>query len=91
MQYSTPANGTLYVKVRLRKSPYANKVIALRLTANFYSDFKYNDVLLLREISPKVTAAQLYAVIALMQRDAHAANICIDLPPAVAKQLKKEG
>ena len=91
MQYSTPANGTLYVKARLRKSPYANKVVALGLTANFYEDFKHNDVLFMREISHKVTREQLYAVIASMQKDAHAANICVNMPQAVAKQLKPEG
>ena len=88
MQYSVPANGTLYVKVRLRKSPYANKVIALRLTSNFYEDFKHNDILLLREISPQITKAQLYAVAASMQKDAHAANICVNMPLAVSKLLK---
>jgi hypothetical protein len=88
MQYSVPANGTLYVKVHLRKSPYANKVIALRLTANFYEDFKHNEVLLLRETSPQTTKAQLYAVIASMQKDAHAANICVNMPPTVSKLLK---
>lgn len=88
MQYSTPANGTLYVKARLRKSPYANKVVALRLTANFYADFKHNDVLLLREISPNITTAQLQSVVAQMQKDAHAAKTCVDMPRAVAKQLR---
>ena len=88
MQYSVPANGTLYVKVRLRKSPYANKVIALRLTANFYEDFKHNDVQLMRETSPNITRAQLYVVIASMQKDTHAANICVNMPLGVSKLFK---
>lgn len=87
MQYSTPANGTLYIKARLRKSPYANKVVALRLTANFYADFKHNDVLLMREVAPNINTEQLYVVIAQMQKDAHAATTRLDLPRAVVKQL----
>ena len=72
MQYSTPANGTLYINVRLRKSPYANKVVALRLTANFYADFKHNDVLLMREINPNCNLSQINAIVANMQKDVHA-------------------
>jgi hypothetical protein len=87
MQYSTPANGTLYINVRLRKSPYANKVVALRLTANFYQDFKHNDVLLMREISPTCNLQQLQAVVANMQKDAHASRVCVNMPPAVAKRF----
>lgn len=89
MQYSTPATSTLYVNVRLRKSPYANKVVALRLTANFYEDFKHNDVLFMRELAPTCKLAQLNAVIASLQKDAHAANVRVNIPQAVAKLFKE--
>ena len=87
MQYVTAPVSTLFVKARLRKSPYANKVVALRITANFYEDFKHNDVLFMREINPNCTALQLQAVIAQLKKDANAANICINMPPAVLKRL----
>lgn len=87
MHYTSAPISTLYIKARLRKSPYSNKVIALRLTANFYEDFKHNDVLLMREIAPSCNAMQLQAVVAQMQKDAHAADISVNMPKAVLKQL----
>lgn len=90
MQYSTAPVSTLYINVRFRKSPYSNKIIALRLTANFYEDFKHNNVLLMREINPDCNLIQLNAVINSMQKDAHAASVFVNMPNSVANLFKNQ-
>lgn len=87
MQYATAPVSTLFVKARLRKSPYSNKLVALRITANFYEDFKHNDVLFMREINPNCTALQLQAVFAQLKKEANAANISVNIAPAIAKKF----
>jgi hypothetical protein len=84
-----PAASKLYFKVRKRKSPYANKFIAFRITANFYEDFLPSKALYMREVTPKCNFTQLKAVLQLMQKEANAATYSVEIPDDVYSTLRK--
>ena len=87
MHYTTAAIITLFVKVRLRKSPYSNKTIALRITANFYEDFSPSTAMYMRELSTNATMQHVQLLIAQLQQQANAANVQVNIPNALYKKL----
>lgn len=91
MHYTTAAVSTLFVKVRVRKSPYANKTVAIRVTAHFYPDFKPSNALHMRELNTRCTMQQLQLVVAQLQQQTNAAHVQVDIPNALYKSLARRG
>jgi hypothetical protein len=89
MQYTTAPSSTLFVKVRVRKSPYSNKTVSLRISADYYASFKPSKAMLIRELNPNCGAQQLSQLIARLQKEANALNVVLD--PASLKTLEKMG
>jgi hypothetical protein len=76
---------TLYVKLRVRKSPYANKAVALRISCNYYEDFLAKDSMFVTEVSPACGQANLLAVIDRIVTRAGCATYKLNFNKEVAK------
>jgi len=90
MHYTTPAVSTLFVKVRLRQTPYANKTVALRITAHFFEDFKPSNAMYMRELITTAKMDQVQVVVAELKQLANAACVQMDVPPSLQKRLNKK-
>ena len=91
MHYTAAAVSNLFVKVRVRKSPYANKAVALRITAHFFKDFKPSNAMYMRELNTNATMQHVQLIVAQLQQQANAANVHVNIPNLLFKKLNKKG
>jgi len=76
---------TLYVKLRVRKSPYANKPVALRIACNYYEDFLAKDSMFVTEVNPACSKENLLAVIERIVQRAGCATYKLNANAEVVK------
>jgi len=88
MNFTTAPTSMLFVKVNFKRSPYANTLISLRITAHNFAEFKSNDALQLVDLEPDiVTLEQVKQVIAKMISKANAIDAHVSIPKAVFRKL----
>jgi hypothetical protein len=90
MHYTAAAVSTLFVKVRVRQTPYANKTVAIRVTAHFFNDFKPSQAMYMRELNTNANMQQLQLVVAQLQQQANAVRIDVNMPESLYKKLNKK-
>lgn len=91
MQYTAAPVSTLFVKVRVRKSPYSHKTVALRISAAYHPKFNHNAVVFMRELSPYCKLQQLNTVLAQLQAEANAKSMEVDIAKSLQKRFQGEG
>ena len=87
MQFNAPAQNTLFVKVSVKVSPYANKPIAIRLLAHNFASFTSNNALFYSDlpIHPSTTLAVIQAKIEAFRAQNNARQVSVKFQPKVLK------
>lgn len=90
MLFNSVPSCTLYAKVSLKRTPYANTIVAIRIVADTYATFTSNKAQFLVDLSPEnTTLEQLELVLANLKTKANAAEVVVKMQPAVSKYLVK--
>ena len=88
MNFTSAPSSVLFVKVNFKRSPYANALIALRIVAHNFAEFKSNDALQLVDLAPETaTIAQIKQVVEKMRVTANATDVRISIPKAAYRKL----
>lgn len=90
MHFTSAAVSTLFVKVRLRQTPYANKTVALRITAHFFEDFQPSNAMYMRELTTTAKMQEVEMVAAELKKLANAAYVKLDIPLSLLARLNKK-
>lgn len=87
MLYNSPAQNTLFVKVNVKVSPYANTPIAIRLIAHNFDTFTATNALYYSDlpIHPSTTLAVIQAKIESFRAQNNARQVSVKYQPKVLK------
>jgi len=88
MNFTSAPSSVLFVKVNFKRSPYANALIALRIVAHNFAEFKSNDALQLVDLEPEfATLEHVKQVVETMRIKANAVDTDVTIPRAVFRKL----
>jgi Mg2+/citrate symporter len=87
MQFNAPAQNTLFVKVSVKMSPYANKPVCIRLLAHNFDTFTSNNALYFADlpIHSSTTLAVIQAKIESFRAQNNARQVSVKFQPKVLK------
>jgi len=90
MLFNSPAHNTLFVKVSVKVSPYANTPTAIRLLAHNFDSFTSNNALYMSDlpIHSSTTLAVIQAKIESFRALNNARNVSVKFQPRVLKLLE---
>jgi hypothetical protein len=81
------AQNTLNCKVTVKRKPYSNAIVSLRITATFAEDFSAHTAHAVRDIHYPNTAASIQRVCLQLAQQARAANVSVVYAPNALKLL----
>jgi hypothetical protein len=89
MQFNTPANNSLFVKVNIKTKPYSQEPVAIRIIAHTYEDFTVANALCYSElpIHASTTLALVQAKIDEFQQRTNTARVYVKMQPKVYKMV----
>jgi hypothetical protein len=87
MQFNAAPSSILFAKVSVKRSPYANTAISIRIIADTYETVTANKAQFLEELSLQSTTADLEFALQKLQTKANAAELRTKVQPAVYKFL----
>jgi len=89
MRFNAAPSSVLYAKVSLKRTPYANTIVAIRVVADTFSQFTTNKAQFVVDLDADTTSvAKLELVLTNLQASANAAELrVVKMQPAVIKRL----
>jgi hypothetical protein len=88
MQFNALPSSVLFAKVTVKRSPYANTPIAIRIVADTYETFTANKAQFLVDLPLRTTTAELELALQKLQTKANAAEMRTKVQPPVSVLLK---
>ena len=88
MRYNSAPSCTLFVKVSVKRTPYANTPVAIRVIADTYEGFTSNKAQFIKDLPlENTTIEQIELVVTNLQKRANAEFVNVKINPAVSKFL----
>ena len=87
MLYKTAPASTLYAKVTLKRSPYSNTPVSVRIVADTYPTFTANKAQYFVDLQVNSSMQEVELVAANLQLKANARRVCLTMHPALGELL----
>ena len=89
MQFNSTAVSNLYATVALKRTPYANNLVSVRITADFDPQCSANKSQYIANLPADATLAQVELALTNLQKRANAASVFPRFSPIVVGHLSK--
>lgn len=90
MLYTNAPVSTLYAKVNIKRKPYSNDVVSIRIIADTFPDFTANKAQYFIDLNPNTASfKQVELALANLQTTANARKLVMHIKPGLYETLIK--